>query len=803
MANSTEKEIKNQFKKEAQKNPSKHYPIAVLKRKGFIRKQCIVCKTYFWTANAEDNVCGDAECRGKYSFINEKTIKPIEYLDVWKKFSAFFKKKNYTPIGSYPVVARWRDDMDFTIASIADFQPYVVAGEIEPPVNPLVIPQFCMRFSDIDNVGITGRHYTGFTMIGQHAFEKEKNYRQEDYFCDLFDWFIDIGFKKEDLIIHEDSWVGGGNMGPSVEFFSGGLELANQVYMKYDISSGTPRKLDINVLDMGLGQERIAWYGNNQNASYEAVFEKAIRHLKSKGLFDKTKEEKDIISSFLPYSGIFDFDENQNSPLLWGKIAGKIGVDKTMLKDTVLKSSALYSILDHSRTILMALSDGALFSNTGGGYNLRVLFRRAQTLTEKYRYDIDFLSIMENHRAYLKQQYPVLKQTSDEIEEIIKNEQEKYKVQKSKTREIISQLKKKYRDREIEENELLVLYQSKGIDLGELEKNKLIKSVPQDFYSNISHIHEAEKSKKPAFDFADLTKNISPTVKTYEFDWTSTEAVCKVLKSKDNLLICDKTCFYATSGGQEKDKGALCDEKKNKIANIVDVINARGVTVHKLDKKLNLKPNQKVYLKADKSRRTAIAFNHTSTHIINAAARAILGNHIWQCGAYKDNVKARLDITHYMLLTKEQLQKIEDFANQIIEEDIPVKIYSMMRNAAEKKYGFRIYQGGAVPQKKLRIIKIGNIDVEACGGTHVDRTGRLKLIKIIEQKKIQDGVVRLIFTSGNSALNYLRQQEDILTECCGILNVEKEHLPRTVKRFFEEWKKQRKDIKKMKKHIGK
>ena len=788
-----------QFKKEAQKDPLKYYPVSVLKNKGFVRKKCNTCKTYFWTMNEEDIVCGDSECRGMYDFIGKNNIPSIRYTDVWKKFSDYFEKIDYTPIPSYPVVARWRSDLDFTIASIADFQPYVVAGEIEPPANPLTIPQFCLRFSDIDNVGITGRHYSGFSMIGQHAFETEKNYRQEDYFCNLFDWFCNIGFKNEDLIIHEDCWAGGGNMGASMEFFSGGLELANQVYMKYDIASGTPQKLNINVLDMGLGQERIAWFGDSKNTSYEVVFKEQMDYLKTKGILENSKEEEQIIRSFLPYSGIFDFDENENSPLLWKQIAKKINVDELQLKDTVLKKAAIYSILDHSRTILMGLSDGALFSNTGGGYNLRVLFRRACNLNEKYGFNIDIMRIIENHRKALKTQYPVLKQGSDEIEEIIKNEKEKYNTQKSKTKEIVAQLRKKYKDKYIDEKELFVLYQSKGVDMRELEKNKLIESVPDDFYSRVSQIKEEENKRGENTEFMDLTKNMPLTIKTYASDWKSVETQSTVLKSKDNYFICDKTCFYATSGGQEHDTGEIYDEKKNKIANIVDVVNVNGVTVHKADCNICLKAKQKILMKANKDRRKIISFNHTATHIINAAARKVLGNHIWQCGAYKEEAKARLDITHYKLLSPKELEKIENYANEIIERDIPVKTDIMMRNLAEKKYGFRIYQGGAIPQKELRVVKIGDIETEACGGTHVDRTGVLKLIKIIEQKKIQDGVVRLVFTSGNSALNHIKEEEEILNECCDILNVEKKYLTKTVNRFFEDWKKQRKEIKKLKK----
>ena len=798
--NKTPKQIKNDFKKQAQKNPSKYYPVSVLKNNGFIRRQCNICKNYFWTQNPDDVICGDAKCIGKYTFLNKKKIRNIEYIDVWKKFAKFFENKNYAAIKPYPCVARWRDDMDFTIASIADFQPYVVSGEILPPARQLTIPQFCLRFSDIDNVGITGRHYTGFSMIGQHVFEKKHDFRQEQYFCDLLDWFLDIGFKKNDLIIHEDTWAGGGNMGPSMEFFCGGLELANQVYMKYDINNGQMNDLNINVLDMGLGQERIAWFGNTNKTSYECTFPTAINYFSKKNIFKNTKGEEKILSLFLPYSGVFDFDEGKNQNYLWKKQAEKINIDEYILKKIILKNAAVYSILDHTRSILMALSDGALFSNTGGGYNLRVIFRRVMNLAEKYNFDFDFLSVFERHRNYLEEQYPALKQDFDEIKEIIKNEEEKYKIQKTRTKTIIEQLREKYKNKEIQEKELITLYQSKGIDIEELEKNNIIKSIPQNFYSKLSQIDiskkQIEKTTEIKQNLTEFAKNIPLTIQTYKFDWTNTKTNAIVLKSKDVFLICDKTCFYATSGGQKNDVGELYVNEK-KTANIIDAININGVIVHILDKKINLDKDMKIDLKADFDKRAAITFNHTATHIINACARKILGNHIWQCGANKDENKARLDITHYELLRDDQIEKIEDLANEIIDKDMKINIEFMPRNKAEEKYGFRIYQGGSVPKTHLRIVKIGNIDAQACGGTHLDKTGRLKLIKIIGQKKIQDGVVRLIFTSGNSALKYIKENERILNNCCNILNIKKDKLPKTINRFFEEWKRQRKEIKKL------
>ena len=137
----------------------------------------------------------------------------------------------------------------------------------------------------------------------------------------------------------------------------------------------------------------------------------------------------------------------------------------------------------------------------------------------------------------------------------------------------------------------------------------------------------------------------------------------------------------------------------------------------------------------------------------------MLGSWIWQHSAFKDDDHARLDITHHSSLTDEQVKKIEDAANSMIKQNLQVSIEYFDRGVAEQKYGFRIYQGGVVPVKSVRIVSIEDKDIEACGGTHVKKTGDIELIKITKTKRIQDGVVRIEFVSGPTAFEYVKQQE--------------------------------------------
>ncbi len=161
----------------------------------------------------------------------------------------------------------------------------------------------------------------------------------------------------------------------------------------------------------------------------------------------------------------------------------------------------------------------------------------------------------------------------------------------------------------------------------------------------------------------------------------------------------------------------------------------------------------------DSARREGITKHHTSTHILNSSSRGVLGSWVWQNSAFKEVDHARLDITHHSALTPEEVQKIETKANEIVSKDLQVTIESLDRGTAEQHYGFRIYQGGVVPVKQVRIVSIEDFDVEACGGTHVKKTKEIDLIKITRTKRIQDGVVRLEFKAGQAAKDYLKSHE--------------------------------------------
>jgi alanyl-tRNA synthetase len=173
---------------------------------------------------------------------------------------------------------------------------------------------------------------------------------------------------------------------------------------------------------------------------------------------------------------------------------------------------------------------------------------------------------------------------------------------------------------------------------------------------------------------------------------------------------------------------------------------------------------------------------HTATHLVNGAARRVLGEHVWQHGTQKGVETTRLDISHYRRLTPEEIHKIETMANKAVLADMPVTTAWMPRNEAESQYGFRLYQGGAVPGKEIRVVKTGDWDVEACAGTHLKRTSEIGFLKIVYTERIQDGVERLGYAVGLAALKAVQRQEQLLWTVSETLSAPVEKLDKTAEK---------------------
>ncbi|MGC8537505.1 MAG: alanine--tRNA ligase [Candidatus Micrarchaeia archaeon] len=788
---------KDSLRKDFSKDYKSYYSTELFEREGFIRKKCKVCGKNFWTLDPERELCGDSE-HEPYSFFTEKTV-DIDYSNFWRKFAKFFIDNGHKEIEKYPVVSRWRQDLYFTIASIQDFQR-IENGRIsfEYSDNPLIVPQMCMRFNDIQNVGVTGRHLTAFMMAGQHAF----NYPKEGYWRDRtielnFKFLTEVlGVKRKNLTYTEDVWAMGdfSEFGPCIEAFSNGLELVNNVFTQFESSNGKVSELKGKVIDVGWGFERLIWFKSGKQTLYDSVFKEQLEYIhKNMGIKPDHAKYRSVAS----IAGYIDIDASKAGENYEQEIMRRSGISMEDYYSTIKPMQSAYAVADHMRTLLFGITDGALPSNVGGGYNLRVILRRVFDIVDEYGIDIDLMKLVESHARELKPIYHDIDSAIDEIGTVIEVERKRYNNTKSAANTIIDSIIR--RKEQLSAERLKILYESNGIApeyiAKELGKKGIDVEVPENFYSSIvkSDFVEARKEKHSKISID--VSGISKTDKLF-YDFAS-ESKSKVLKVEGNMVILDRTPFYAESGGQEADHGTINGIK------VEDVQIVEGVIVHILQSKPDFKVGQEVGCIVDQDRRARLMAHHTATHLISAAARQVLGKHAWQEGAKKSAEKAHIDIAHYEKLTEAQVKKIEATANMYILNGIRVTMEEMIRSEAESEFGFSIYQGHGVPAAKMRIVQIRDlsgklIDAEACGGLHLmNREGMIGIIRIIGSYRIHDGIDRIEFVAGPAALDYINSMERTLKSIAASANIDLDKLESGVSQKLAELKDYAKEYSKL------
>ena len=784
-----------------------NYKVKLFDELGFVRKKCKKCGQYFWTLDEERETCGDAPC-DIYSFIGKPiTKKPYTYKEMVEEFINFFKEHGHQPVKRAPVTARrWRDDILLTIASIAVFQPWVTKGIVKPKANPLVIAQPCIRLNDIDNVGRTGRHLTCFTMGGHHAFNREDDFKYwQDETVELcFNFFKKLGIDEKSITFIESWWEGGGNAGPCYEVITHGVELATLVFMQYEKVGDSYKEIPLKIVDTGYGIERFVWASTGEPTIYDAIFKNIVNKLKEDAGINNI--DKEILAKITEVAGLMDVKDVGDLRKLREEVSNKVNIPVDELDKLISPYEDIYAIADHTRALTFMLGDGIVPSNVKDGYLVRMLIRKTLRHMDRLNLSIPITEIVAMQLEDLKDLYPELLEMEDYIMEILQIEEKKYRQTIKRGKNIVERLLKSKKD--IDLDTLIELYDSHGLPpeiVKEVAKSfgKDIK-IPDNFYTIVAERHEnreeiKEKVKLPEVDVEKTELLFYKYPKMKEFE-------AKILKIVGNYVILDKTAFYPEGGGQKADTGYII--KGDKRFRVIDVQKENDIVYHKIEN-LNdeLKEGDIIRGVIDWDRRLNLMRHHTATHIINAAAQKVLGKHVWQAGSDVDVDKARLDITHYKRISREELKEIERIANEIVLNNYNVKSIFMDRNEAEEKFGFKIYQGGVVPGNVLRIVIIedenGNIvDVQACGGTHCQNTGEVGFIKIIKTERVQDGVERLIYSSGLSALKAVQDMEDTLEESAEILRCPVEELPKVIKRFFEEWKEQRKKIEELEKKIG-
>ncbi len=751
------------------------------KDRGFVRKQCVSCSSFFWTIDNDKKTCGDPACES-YSFINNSPVYKKYNIDEMRdEFLNFFiNDENFKHrfVEPYPVVPRWRDDVLLVNASIYDFQPQVTSGLVQPPGNPLTMSQPSIRMIDLDLVGKTGRHLTTFEMLCHDSFNYENKYVYWNNETVRYSYiFLTEKLKVDENLItyKEKPWFGGGNAGNAVEVFVRGLEVATLVFMDLKEDTGGDIEIDgtkytkmpLRIVDTGYGLERLVWLSNGTSTIYESIYNNIIDLIledsDAERIDSKIMEEISKISASVdPYSEKRVMDQL------------KIYMDQNSIKydDEFIKKLRLmrdvYSLADHTKTLLLMFSDYVIPSNVKVGYLARTLIRRCFRFIEElsFRHDLQYIlnAQYENSRKIVKR-FDV-----NFINDILSIEREKYDtVNKS----AYNTVRKFIKNDLISHENLLKLYESYGINEDMIfdyyhEITGKYLEIPDNFHELL--IKNREKKTGKINEKCDY-----PPIKTRPLYYDNAdimEFTGNVLYSGDRRIILNQTAFYPEGGGQPYDLGYFIYNGKR--VNVLNVQKYNDAIVHFLDG--YIPENARIRGYVDYNRRKQLMIHHSATHLILGIMREYFGDHIWQSGVKKDINDSRIDITHYKKISNNDIEEIENRCFKYIRAGKKITVTNENWNLAIEKYGFRLFEGGVPLSSKLRVVSIEDIDSEGCGGTHLDNTIDIGFIKIIKVETLQEGIQRIIFSAGPAALRYVQSLYSIIRNQQNFMKVDEEKM---------------------------
>ena len=769
------------------------YVIPFFLENGFERKQCRVCGEFFWTQNPGMDTCGDAPCQ-EYTFIGKPPTRRSFTVDEMREaFLSFFERNGHTRIKPYPVIARWREDLFVTIASIADFQPYVTDGLIPPPANPLVVSQPCLRLLDVDNVGLTaGRHGVIFEMGGHHAFNyPDKQVYWKDETVRYHHRFVteDLGVRSEAVTYKESSWSGGGNAGPCLEGSVGGLEVCTLVFMQYKVFNDELREMPLKIVDTGYGIERYTWLSQGSLSGFHAIYGSLLDKVLS--LAGVVRVDERFLVESAKFSALMKIESTTDRRVLRSKVAERVGIDPVELDRLMMPLESVYAVTDHTKALAFMLAEGVVPSNVKAGYLTRLLVRRTYRLLRSLGIEDKLPEIVEWQIERWAPNFPNLIEMRPEILEALAVEEQKYRATLRRGEELTRKVARELKSRgqhEITENVLAELYDSHGVPpeiVAEAAKAEEVEVlVPDNFYTVVASRHQAPAPvKEEVGSGLELPVAELPATETVYYEDPYAQVFkARVLKVVGDRVVLDRTAFYPEGGGQEYDTGTLSFNGRE--VEVAEVTKVGNVVLHVV-KGEPPEHGQEVVGRIDWGRRVSLMRHHTSTHLMLGAIRRVLGQHAWQAGAEKEPTRSRLDVSHWERIRPEQLAEIERLANERVMDNLPVDVLWLPREEAEKRYGFRLYQGGVVPGRQIRVVKVGEWDVEACGGTHLRITGEIGLIKVLHTERIQDGVERLVFCSGFPAVEYVQMVDGQAKVASEVMNVPTEQVGESVSELVE------------------
>ncbi len=756
---------------------------------GFTKRKCIKCGSFYWSSDPGRKTCGDPPC-DSYSFIgNSPVLKPYSLKEMREAFLSFFKGTHHL-VNPYPVVPRWRDDVLLVNASIYDFQPHVTSGRVKPPGNPLTMSQPSIRMTDTDLVGETGRHLTCFEMLCHDAFNYPDSYVywKEETVKYCYD-FLNSRLGVDGMLItfKEKPWSGGGNGGNAFEVFVRGLEVATLVFMdlhedesgEFEIDGKHYSRMEMKIVDTGYGLERLTWLSQGTPTVYQAVMPEVVQEIVNRsrdGKMDNT------VLSILSAAAVQEEPFNR-SRMIEKSMEVLKSSKKTVTREELDRifeyTKSVFTLADHSKTLMVLFSDFVIPSNVKVGYLARLLIRRSMRAIKDLQATLNLVNLIDMHWKSLAEIFPGYSSTF--ASEALRIEEAKFTENERKSQPTV--LRMFDRRGIFTADDLVTLYDSYGIVPEEAasivaKERGVSVEIPEDFNSLVVKRHETSKAEKSSVgSFPDIY-----TRPLYYDDPTMQEFNAVVLYSRGNDIITNQTAFYPEGGGQPFDLGYFTYKGHN--VDVTAVHRHRQAVVHALSSAIPEK--SRIIGHIDYVRRRRLMVHHSATHLLLGVLREVLGNHVWQSGVQKGTERSRLDITHFKRLTPEEIKEVERRCLLHITENRPITVRNVEWNTALSRYGFRLFEGGVPEGREIRVVEIQGVDAEGCGGTHLRSTGEIGFLKILRVETLQEGIQRIIFAAGDAALEFVQEMYESQLYLETMLSVKPEDLSTSVQRLFQE-----------------
>ena len=731
--------------------------------------------------------------------------------DIRKAFLDFFNSKNHEVVASSSLVPSNDETLLFTNAGMVQFKDVFLGTETKN-FKRAATSQRCIRaggkHNDLENVGYTLRHHTFFEMLGNFSFgdyfkedaikfaweflteelklDKEKLwitvYKDDDEAEEIWKNIIGIDPGRIARLGDDDNFWSMGDTGPcgpcSEIFYDHGehidgtppgaegdecdrfIEIWNLVFMQFNRDeSGKMEPLPKPSVDTGMGLERIAAVLQSVNSNYE------------------TDVFKDLINAS-------------------EKILGSEG------------STSHKVIADHIRSSVFLISDGVIPEKEGRGYVLRRIMRRGIRHGYKIGAKKPFMHLLVKDLIKLMNSaYPELKKKQKDIIELIKNEEIKFFETLETGIEILEDTISNMKNKTLSGDVVFKLHDTYGFpfDLtADIAREKQL-DIDEERFNEC--MNQQKQTSKASSSFVSSLPAASGIEETKFLGYENLESDSKVLviwkdqeridaaKNKEEIFFaCNQTPFYAEAGGQIGDKGKFASQSST--GSILDCKKQGKVYIHKaIVDKGSIKTGDVIKMSVEKEKRSAIAIHHSSTHLVHAALRAVLGDHVQQKGSLVDENKLRFDFSHTKPLTKEEITKIEDIVNKEALKNLEVKTELMKLDDALKSGAMALF--GEKYDDDVRVLTMGenSYSVELCGGTHVNRTGDIGFFVITNQSSVASGIRRIEALAGSKSIEHVKKLRAVNLSLQNSLNVSADELQEKVNSLIEENKKLKKSSK--------